>query len=202
MSDSTDAPESALFDAFWKLVAEGGWHRLTLSVLAREAGMTLAELRDHVPHKGALPVQFMKAVDKAVLRNVPSSPMGTARDRLFDVLMSRIDALQPHRAGVIRLGRDMRTDPVLALMLAPQLAASMSWMLEAAGIDAGGIRGALRVKGLCGVWIATLRAWEQDEGADLGSTMAGLDRALDRAGQIASTLRLDTGEAEPAAGVA
>jgi hypothetical protein len=32
--------------------------------------------------------------------------------------------------------------------------------------------------------------------------MAGLDRALDRAGQIASTLRLDTGEAEPAAGVA
>jgi AcrR family transcriptional regulator len=202
MSDSTDAPESALFDAFWKLVAEGGWHRLTLSALAREAGMTLAELRDHVPHKGALPVQFMKAVDKAVLRNVPSSPMGTARDRLFDVLMSRIDALQPHRAGVIRLGRDMRTDPALALMLAPQLAASMAWMLEAAGIDASGIRGALRVKGLCGVWIATLRAWEQDEGADLGSTMAGLDRALDRAGQIASTLRLDTGEAEPAAGVA
>lgn len=201
MSDSTDAPESALFDAFWKLVAQEGWHRLTLSALATEAGMTLAELREHVPHKGALPLRFMKAVDAAVLRNVPSTPMGSARDRLFDVLMSRIDALQPHRAGVIRMGREMRTDPALALMLAPQLAASMSWMLEAAGIDAGGIKGALRVKGLCGVWIATLRAWEQDEGADLGSTMAGLDRALDRAGQIARTLRLDTEEAEPAPSV-
>jgi AcrR family transcriptional regulator len=196
MSDSTDAPESALFDAFWKLVAEGGWHGLTLSALAAEAGMTLAELRDRVPHKGALPLQFMKAVDAAVLRDVPANPMGSARDRLFDVLMRRIDALQPHRAGVIRLGRDMRTDPGLALMVMPQLAASMSWMLEAAGIEAGGLKGALRVQGLCGVWIATLRAWEQDDGADLGATMAGLDRALDRAGQIAQTLRLDTAEPE------
>ncbi|RKK05901.1 TetR family transcriptional regulator [Pseudoroseomonas wenyumeiae] len=200
MSDSTDAPESPLFDAFWKLVAQEGWHRLTLSALAAEAGMTLAELREHVPHKGALPLRFMKAVDAAVLRNVPSTPMGSARDRLFDVLMSRIDALQPHRAGVIRMGKEMRTDPALALMLAPQLAASMSWMLEAAGIDAGGIRGMLRVQGLCGVWIATLRAWEQDEGADLGSTMAGLDRALDRAERVAHTLRLDSKEAEPAHG--
>ncbi|MFC7552285.1 TetR family transcriptional regulator [Pseudoroseomonas wenyumeiae] len=181
-------------------MAQEGWHRLTLSALAAEAGMTLAELREHVPHKGALPLRFMKAVDAAVLRNVPSTPMGSARDRLFDVLMSRIDALQPHRAGVIRMGKEMRTDPALALMLAPQLAASMSWMLEAAGIDAGGIRGMLRVQGLCGVWIATLRAWEQDEGADLGSTMAGLDRALDRAERVAHTLRLDSREAEPAHG--
>lgn len=200
MSDSTEAPESALFNAFWKLVAEGGWHRLTLSALAAEAGMTLAELREHVPHKGALPLRFMKAVDAAVLRNTPANAMGPARDRLFDVLMSRIDVLQPHRAGVIRMGKEMRTDPALALMLAPQLAASMSWMLEAAGIDAGGIRGALRVQGLCGVWISTLRAWEQDEGADLGATMAGLDRALDRAERIARTLRLNDGEAEPAPG--
>jgi AcrR family transcriptional regulator len=199
MSDSTDAPESALFNAFWKLVAEGGWHRLTLSALAAEAGMTLAELRERVPYKGALPLRFMKAVDAAVLRNTPANPMGSARDRLFDVLMSRIDVLQQHRAGVVRMGKEMRTDPALALMLAPQLAASMSWMLEAAGIDASGIKGTLRVKGLCGVWIATLRAWEQDEGADLGATMAGLDRALDRAEQIARTLRLDSGEAEPAA---
>jgi AcrR family transcriptional regulator len=196
MSDSIDVPESALFDALWKLVAEHGWQRLTLSALAAEAGITLAELRDRVPHKGALLLQFMKAVDRSVLRNIPSSPMGLARDRLFDVLMSRIDALQPHRAGIVRLGREMRTDPFLALMLMPQLAASMSWMLEAAAIDAGGITGALRVKGLCGVWIATLRAWEMDDGADLGTTMAGLDRALDRATQIARTLHLDTGEEE------
>ncbi|EHL98125.1 hypothetical protein HMPREF9946_03734 [Acetobacteraceae bacterium AT-5844] len=196
MSDSTTHSDTALFDAFWKLVAEQGWRRLSLHTLASEAGMTLAELRAKVSHKGALPCLFSRSVDEAVLRGAPASVSGTARDRLFDVLMHRIDALQPHRAGIIRLGREMRTDPVLTLMLAPQLAASMAWMLEAARIDAGGLTGAMRVQGLCGVWIATLRAWEQDESTDLGHTMAGLDKALDRAERLARSLRLDTEEAE------
>jgi len=194
MSDSTTSPDTALFDAFWKLVAEQGWHRLTLNAVAAEAGMSLAELREKVPHKGALPCLFARSVDQAVLRGTPATSTGTARDRLFDVLMQRIDVLQPHRDGLIRMGKEMRTDPLLALMLAPQMAASMSWMLEAARIDTSGITGALRVKGLCAVWIATLRAWEQDEGADLGQTMAGLDKALDRAEQVGRTLRLTTDE--------
>ncbi|MBC9206589.1 TetR family transcriptional regulator [Roseomonas aerophila] len=194
MSDSTTSPDTALFDAFWKLVAEQGWHRLTLNAVAAEAGMSLAELREKVPHKGALPCLFARSVDQAVLSGTPATSTGTARDRLFDVLMQRIDVLQPHRDGLIRMGKEMRTDPLLALMLAPQMAASMSWMLEAARIDTSGITGALRVKGLCAVWIATLRAWEQDEGADLGQTMAGLDKALDRAEQVGRTLRLTTDE--------
>jgi ubiquinone biosynthesis protein COQ9 len=199
MSDSTPPSDTALFDAFWKLVAEQGWQRLSLHALAAEAGLTLAELRARVPHKGALPRMFAKSVDEAVLRGTPATASGSARDRLFDVLMQRIDALQPHRDGVIRLGREMRTDPLLVLMLAPQLAASMAWMLEAARIDTSGMNGALRVQGLCGVWIATLRAWEKDEGADLGHTMAGLDKALDQAEKIARTLRLNTAEEDPAA---
>ena len=201
MSDSTTAAspatDSALFDAFWSLVAEQGWQHMSMQALASRSGMTLAELRARVPYKAALPNLFARSVDEAVLRDNPAGGGGSARDRLFDVLMRRIDALQPHRDGIVRLGRDMRTDPVLTLMLAPQLAASMSWMLEAADIDASGFRGMLRVQGLCGVWISTLRAWEQDVGQDLGATMAALDRALDRAGQIAGTLRLDLPEERP-----
>jgi hypothetical protein len=200
MSDSTTNPlpptDERLFESFWTLVAVEGWQHLSLHALATTAGLTLAELRARVSHKAALPVLFAKSVDEAVLRDNPASPSGTPRDRLFDVLMRRIDALQPHRAGIIRMGRDMRTDPFLALMLAPQLAASMSWMLEAARIDAGGVKGALRVKGLCGVWLATLRSWEADDGADLGQTMAALDKALDKAESVARTLRLDFADPE------
>ena len=57
----------------------------------------------------------------------------------------------------------------------------MSWMLEAAGIDASGLKGALKAKGLALVWLATLRAFLADDGEDLGATMAALDKALKRA---------------------
>jgi len=70
----------------------------------------------------------------------------------------------------------------------------MAWMLEAAGLGAGGLAGLARAKGLTAVWLATIRAWADDDSVDLGPTMAALDRALDRAEQVARALRLDPGE--------
>ena len=54
----------------------------------------------------------------------------------------------------------------------------MRWMLEAAGIDAGGPAGALRTKGLMLVWLDVLRVWQSDESEDMARTMAHLDKRL------------------------
>ncbi|MFB9969084.1 TetR family transcriptional regulator [Pseudoroseomonas cervicalis] len=200
MSDSTTPPapdDTALMDALWSLVAERGWNGFTLPELAERAGIGLPELRALAPVKFALLCRHARLVDQAVAADAGLNPGGSPRDRIFDALMRRIDALQPHRDGLIRFGRDMRRDPLLSLALAPVLAASMSWMLEAARISACGPAGMLRVKGLSAVWIATLRAWEQDESMDLGPTMAALDRALDKAERVARMIRLDGGEAAP-----
>lgn len=202
MSDTT-APESpapsddALMDALWSLVAEKGWNSVSMADLADRAGIPLPALRERAETKFHLLCLHSRMVDKAVLADAQGTGSGPARDRIFDTLMRRIDALQPHREGIVRFGREMRHDPVLALALAPVLAGSMAWMLEAARIDSSGISGILRVKGLSAVWISTLRAWEADESQDLGSTMAALDRALDKAERVARTLRLDSGEAAP-----
>jgi ubiquinone biosynthesis protein COQ9 len=107
------------------------------------------------------------------------------------VLMRRVDALQPHRAGILRLVEDLKRDPLLALPLLAGMPRSMAWMLEAAGLGAGGLAGLLRAQGLAAVWLATIRAWREDATADLGPTMAALDRALDRAEQVARSLRLE-----------
>jgi hypothetical protein len=64
----------------------------------------------------------------------------------------------------------------------------------------------LRRKGLLGVWLWTLRAWERDDSADLAATMAALDTALARAGRAAQWLEfrraeppVEPGPADPAA---
>lgn len=200
MTEASSLPdETRLNDALWSLVAEQGWHGFALAELAERAGTTLEALREAVPTKFALLCRHARAVDRAVLADAALNTGGAPRDRLFDTLMRRIDALQPHREGLLRFGRDMRRDPALSLALAPVLAGSMQWMLEAARIETGGLRGLLRVKGLSAVWIATLRAWEQDDSQDLGPTMAALDRALDKAERAAQMLRLDAAEPPPAA---
>lgn len=188
--------EAAVFAALWRLVARHGWHGVTMHRLAGESGRTAAELRGHLPTKLDLLRAFEAHVDRLVLEGTVAGQAGTPRDRLFDAVMRRVDALQPHRAGVLRLMADLPRDPLLALSLAPLALNGMAWTLEAAAIGTGGLAGPLRAQGLLAVWLATLRAWADDEGQDLGPTMAALDRALDRAERLARTLRLDAADAE------
>ena len=192
---STSNP--AIIHAFWRVLATTGWQALTMRDIAAEAGISLAELR----RQHACPLDILEVhereVDALVLDGTVPDPGSTARDRLFDVLMRRIDALQPHRAGVVRLMRDLPRSPGLALWCAGRSGQAMAWMLEAAGLDAAGTKGALRVQGLGVVWLATLRAWEKEESEDLSATMAALDRALDQADRIARWFRMAPVESAP-----
>jgi len=199
--DIANAPSPATLDAFWHVVARHGWHGTTFALIAEESGETLADLRARY----ATPVDLLRAharaVDQAVLEGTVPGQLGfgTARDRVFDLLMRRFDALAPHREGVLRMQRDLMRDPLSVLLLSPILMASMAWTLEGAGISTAGIAGSLRVQGLAGVWVAAARAWDGDESTDLGATMAALDRALDQAERVGRTLRLTEAEL-PAAG--
>ena len=102
------------------------------------------------------------------------------RDRLFDLLMRRFDALKPHRGAIAALWRELPRDPLAGAPLAPALARSMAWMLEAAGAPPRRPFGPVRVKLLAGIHLSVMRVWLQDDSEDLGRTMASLDRALKR----------------------
>jgi AcrR family transcriptional regulator len=197
MSEMHDI-DSRLVTGLWQVVAERGWPGLSMRRVAAASGVAPAEIRRRCPTPCHLLALHGRVMDQLVLEGTaPGDALdtNTPRDRVFDVLMRRIDALQPHRAGILRLLDDLRRDPLLGLVLLASLPRSMAWMLEAAGLGAGGLAGLARAKGLTAVWLATLRAWVDDESVDLGPTMAALDRALDRAEQVARMLRLDPGEA-------
>ena len=175
--------DNALVTAFFQSAAERGWARASIAAAAREASLPLDQARTRFPNQAALLIRFGRMADQAALAEVPAD--GSVRDKLFDLLMRRIDALQSRRAGVLALLRALPTEPPTALLLACATRRSMRWMLEAAGCTARGPRGELRVSGLVGVWLWTLRAWERDDSDDLSATMAALDVALGRAEQVA-----------------
>lgn len=153
---------------------------------ARAADMPLVEARARFPGKRALLRRFGVLMDQAALAAAPQD--GPVRDRLFDLLMSRFDAMKPHREGIRAVLRSLPFDPATALDLTCATRQSMRWMLQAAGDPADGIRGALRLHGLMAVWTWTMRAFERDESEDLSSTMATLDKALARAHEAAGWL--------------
>ena len=169
-----------VLDAFLGLVAERGFAAVTLRDVAAAADLGLADLYKLYPDKVALLGAFAARVDAAVLAGTSRQvdPEETARDRLFDVMMRRYDALKPHRAALAAIRRGILRDPLLALTVGPALRRSVAAMLEAAGLPSDGIAGAVRQNGLLVIHNAVLRVFDRDETVDLSKTMAALDSRL------------------------
>lgn len=180
--------DQALIAACFRFAAEHGWRNLQIAAAAREAGLSMARARLRFPSRLAILVRFGRLADAAALGE-PAGEEGI-RDRLFGLLMRRLDVFQAHREGVLALLRSLPCRPETALFLALRTEASMRWMLDAAGASTTGLTGRLRSKGLVAVWLWTLRAWERDDSADLAPTMAALDQALARAERAAGWLAL------------
>ena len=176
-----------IIDHTLNAAAASGWARLTLRDIAVASEMSLADLHAVYPSKHAILAAYLRSVDATVLAGeVPEDE--NPRDRLFDVLMQRFDALNANRTAVVNILGAQAYGPLSALALVPQMLCSMSLMLEIANIKTTGIVGALRVKGLAAVWLATLRAWRHDESPDMAATMAALDRHLGHAERFARRL--------------
>lgn len=182
-------PRDALIDAALSLAARQGWRGTTLADVAAEAGMGLAEAHGLAGSRAGILAAFVHRVDAAVLAGTgPELASEPPRDRLFDVLMRRFEALKPHRDGLRAILLSEREDPVALACGGLRLLRSMGWMLEAAGLGGTGFAGRLRVKGLAAVYLVALRVWLDDDSADLARTMAALDRALRRAESLQAFL--------------
>ncbi|WP_035725286.1 TetR family transcriptional regulator [Fodinicurvata fenggangensis] len=179
-----------IIDATLKLAAQRDWLDISLSEIASEAGVTLAAIHERFSNKQAIISAYVREVDAAVLADSDAVDMeGSARDRLFDVMMRRFDELSRHKAAIGNILDSYRCQPVSALCALPGMGRSMAWMLEAAGLSAGGWRGVVRVKGLSAIYLSVLRVWLKDESEDMAKTMAALDRTLARADSILGRLR-------------
>jgi ubiquinone biosynthesis protein COQ9 len=178
--------DRALLGAAFALAGERGWSRVNVAEAARRAELSLVRARERFPGRAAILLRFGRLADRAALADPPRE--GSVRDRLFYLLMQRLDVLQAHRAGVLALLRVLPSQPEIALLLGCATRRSMRWMLEAAEVSTRGLRGRLRIRGLVGVWLWTVRAWEADETADMSKTMSALDAALQRAERLAGWL--------------
>lgn len=176
-----------ILSAALTLAATKSWRSISLAEIAAEAGVSLAEAYAAYPTKTAILIGLLAQTDQRVLSEDGIDFQEPARDRLFDVLMRRFDALDPHKPAVRAIIKDLPLDPPSWIVALPNFAVSMAWMLEAAGLSSTGLAGAIRIKGLALIYLNALRIWLNDDTEDMAGTMAAVDRGLRRAESCATS---------------
>jgi AcrR family transcriptional regulator len=168
-----------VIEALMALLAKSRFEEIGLAEVAGQAGIKLSQLRGEFGSTLAILAAHIKQIDRVVLAgtdvNMAEEP---ARERLFDVLMRRLDALAPYKEAVRSLMGSARRGPGLAFALNAMAVRSQRWMLEGAGIGTAGPRGALRAQGAALMFARVLSVWIDDEDQGLDRTMAALDRGL------------------------
>ncbi|WP_035716101.1 TetR family transcriptional regulator, partial [Azorhizobium doebereinerae] len=184
---TSETSRDAALRAFLQLLEEMPFERIDLADVAERAGLPLSELRAECASTRDLLAAFMRATDRQVLAAGPAGEDITEeppQERLLEVLMRRLDALEPHRAAVRSLSRSARRNPLLALKLLDLGTRSQTWMLAAAGVPSTGLAGAVRARGLAVLFARILAIWLDDEDPGLSRTMAALDRELANGGKL------------------
>lgn len=181
--------DADIYSAAMRVAADLGWRKARLTDIADEAGLTLAELHEKHGSKSALLGNFVRHIDQSVLKHAQKSadPEASYRDRLFDIVMHRFDALLPYKDGIRAIVKEGGGGGVGEFLCSGQrVLRSMRWMLEAADVSTAGFIGNLRVKGLAVVYAATVNVWLKDDSEDMAKTMAALDKNLSRAEKFAT----------------
>lgn len=171
-----------IISAAFEQAAERPWAKVTMSDIAAGAEISLAELRKNFRTKAEILEGFIDIVDDALLRRVESdvSADDSPRDRLFDVIMLRLEVMTPFKAALKNIIQAPRGDLSRLDVPLRSVLGSQYWVLTAAGISTSGLGGVAKIAGLSALYSATLKQWLEDDDPGMAKTMAGLDRRLRR----------------------
>ncbi|MEM1105764.1 MAG: hypothetical protein AAGH87_05185 [Pseudomonadota bacterium] len=165
-------------DAALDLAADRPWSALTLSDVAAAAGLSLDDF-----HGIATVDSLAEAVEGHFDRAMSGEGIDgeeTPRERLFDVIMLRFEAMDARRAGVLSLLHHREQSP---LRLARHLAArkaSADWALVSAGLDGAdqAVPRDIRAVAVAYAMAQAERAWRKETDAGFARTMSKLDEEL------------------------
>jgi ubiquinone biosynthesis protein COQ9 len=194
MFDDFSKRSKAVRTAF-ELAKERRWGEITLIDIAQAANLSLADLRREFSCKTDILRAFQSEVDAEVLAKRRSAGEAQSpRDRLFDVVMTRFEVMQPYKPALRRISSYLCCRPGEAATLLCASLASQYWMLAGAGAKLDGPAGALRVAGLTALYGKVFQVWLDDPSPSLDKTMAALDKRLARGERMLSGLETACGD--------
>ena len=183
-----------LIKSSFKIIEESGWKSFSFQKLSYSEKVPIDEIKKFFKSEINILDEFSKMIDIKVEKNFDYEELGntSVKDNLFELIMLRLELMQPYRNALKSIKSNFRSDPLIAKSVAKNVMNSLDFYLELTKAFNDSFLDIFKKKSIFLVYSYIFTIWLEDNSEELSKTMSELDKLLTFSEKIALNLKTYT----------
>lgn len=176
-----------LVKSSFNIIEKSGWKSFSLQKLSDKEKVPINEIKFFFKSEITILDEFSKMIDIKVEKNFDYEDLKSTsvKDNLFELIMLRLEFMQPYRNALKSIKSSFKSDPLVAKSVAKNVMNSLDFYLELTNAFNDSFLDIFKKKSIFLIYSYIFMIWLEDDSDELSKTMSELDRLLTFSEKIA-----------------
>ena len=176
-----------LVKSSFNIIEKRGWKSFSLEKLSDTEKMPINEIKFFFKSEITILDEFSKMIDIKVEKSFDYEELTntSVKDNLFELIMLRLEFMQPYRNALKSIKNSFKSDPHVAKSVAKNVMNSLDFYLELTNAFNDSFLDIFKKKSIFLIYSYIFMIWLEDDSDELSKTMSELDKLLTFSEKIA-----------------
>jgi len=176
-----------LVKSSFNIIEKSGWKSFSLQKLSYAEKIPINEIKIFFKSEITILDEFSKMIDIKVEKNFDYEELTntSVKDNLFELIMLRLEYMQPYRNALKSIKSSFKSDPLVAKSVAKNVMNSLDFYLELTNAFNDSFLDIFKKKSIFLIYSYIFMIWLEDDSDELSKTMSELDKLLTFSEKIA-----------------
>ena len=183
-----------LVKSSFNIIEKSGWKSFSLQKLSETEKIPINEIKFFFKSEITILDEFSKMIDIKVEKSFDYEELTntSVKDNLFELIMLRLEFMQPYRNALKSIKNSFKSDPHVAKSVAKNVMNSLDFYLELTNAFNDSFLDIFKKKSIFLIYSYIFMIWLEDDSDELSKTMSELDRLLTFSEKIALNFKTYT----------
>ena len=176
-----------LVKSSFNIIEKSGWKSFSLQKLSDTEKIPINEIKFFFKSEITILDEFSKMIDIKVEKSFDYEEVTSTsvKDNLFELIMLRLEYMQPYRNALKSIKSSLKSDPLVAKSVAKNVMNSLDFYLELTNAFNDSFLDIFKKKSIFLIYSYIFMIWLEDNSDELSKTMSELDKLLTFSEKIA-----------------
>ena len=176
-----------LVKSSFNIIEKSGWKSFSLQKLSYAEKIPINEIKIFFKSEITILDEFSKMIDIKVEKSFDYEELTntSVKDNLFELIMLRLEFMQPYRNALKNINNSFKLDPLVAKSVAKNVMNSLDFYLELTNAFNDTFLDIFKKKSIFLIYSYIFMIWLEDDSDELSKTMSELDKLLTFSEKIA-----------------